>query len=139
MFTARCLALLGALTLLGCASRSLPAAQEGAAALDAEAAAPAAVTRALDGDPPLPGQERGWIGLSTQGAAVSAGHDHAAHGHGEHAGHAGHGHPGMHHAPSGTDADPHAGHGVHAAPEGDAGPPRQAPAHDHATHAGHRH
>jgi len=93
--------------VLACGGRSVPPTWPAAAAASPSAAeAPAAeVTRALDGGPPLPGDEaEGWAGLG----AAPAGHDaHAGHethaGHGAHAGHEGpapqggheHGEPGV--------------------------------------------
>jgi hypothetical protein len=74
-------ALAGAgLWLAACGGRDVPAEwpQQSAASPDAEAAPVARVTQALEGPPPLPGEEvSGWEGLGATSAA------------GEHAGHAG--------------------------------------------------
>jgi hypothetical protein len=72
-------ALAGAgLWLAACGGRDVPAEwpQQSAASPDAEAAPAALVTQALEGPPPLPGEEvPGWEGL----AATPIAGEHAAH------------------------------------------------------------
>lgn len=120
-------ALLGVAALLGCASRTAPATHGGAASPDARSAPVIVVTRALDGEPPPPGQdEAGWPGLHAGDSAPPAAHDHA-----EHAapGHGGHDHAGAHPSvpiESDSKADNHAGHGGHTAPA-----PAKTPGHEH--------
>ncbi|MCB9658247.1 MAG: hypothetical protein H6726_11425 [Sandaracinaceae bacterium] len=95
---------LGALLLVACASRTVPThfPEGSAASLDAQAGPPAPVTRALDADPPLPGEDAaGWAGLGSGGTGVDP--------HAGHAGHARHGAPTVH-DPS-ADQDGSAGHG----------------------------
>jgi hypothetical protein len=66
--------------LAACGGRDVPAEwpREAAASPEAEAAPPALVTQALDGPPPLPGEEAsGWMGLRAPSDAAA--HDHARH------------------------------------------------------------
>lgn len=66
----------------GCASRSVPPRypETAAASPQAQAAPEALVTRALDGDPPLPDQEtRGWPGLARKSGKPNG--MHGAHHH----------------------------------------------------------
>jgi hypothetical protein len=94
------------LWLLGaCASREVPSSypKSSPASVEAPEGAPAQVTRALEGDPPLPGAAQGgWSGLDggtqSHGEGASPGHAH----HGSHQGsHQGSGavtgHGGHHH------------------------------------------
>jgi hypothetical protein len=75
------------LLLAACGGRDVPSEwpQKAAASPAAEAAPPASVTRALDGPPPLPGEDAsGWEGLrssSEAGARDHSGHGPAAHDH----------------------------------------------------------
>jgi len=67
-----------------CASRTPPSSMpdDAPASTRAHAARPALVTRALDGEPPLPGTDgaRGWAGLSPEAEADQpGGHEHAGH------------------------------------------------------------
>jgi hypothetical protein len=73
--------LVSAIVLAACGGRDVPSEwpREAAASPAAEAASPALVTQALDGPPPLPGEEAsGWAGLRTPSEAAV--HDHSGHG-----------------------------------------------------------
>jgi hypothetical protein len=70
-----------ALALAACGGRDVPSEwpRKAAASPAGEAAPPAFVTRALDGPPPLPGEDAsGWVGLSAPSEAGD--HDHSRHG-----------------------------------------------------------
>ena len=75
---------LSGLAALACAPRTTPSRfpNASAASPDATAAAPAPVTRSLDADPPLPGEETaGWAGLAPTGDAEADPHGgHRGHG-----------------------------------------------------------
>jgi hypothetical protein len=75
--------LVGQLELVSCATREPPTrhSPRGALAPDAAVAAPLPVTQALDGEPPLPGADAGWGGLTDPSAPAASGHSH----HGAHA------------------------------------------------------
>ncbi len=122
-----CLVALGA---SACASRDVPREfpRSSAASPSADEAEPAVVTRALAGDPPLPGTPTaGWSGLSPPGAAEGASGD---------AEHAGHHHHGGTPAPSSAGAAQDGAAQQSPAPQPTEPPPAQ-PAHDHGAHHGH--
>lgn len=79
---ARCLALLALLLLsLGCASRSLPESHPPDSPVSPDGPEPerASVTRALDEDPPLPGEpSAGWAGLEPPAEAATVPDEAAA-------------------------------------------------------------
>jgi hypothetical protein len=80
------------LALGGCASRAVPASYPANGPLSPQApeAAPAQVTVALRGEPPLPGEgSAGWTGLEAGDPAHTPAVDHSHHHH-HGAGHAGH-------------------------------------------------
>lgn len=84
--SARGLAILAILLIPSGCSRRVPATfpTDSAASVEAEAAPPVEVTLALDGQPPLPGEDaEGWFGLEQPSAAP----DHSHHGHGHHGHH----------------------------------------------------
>lgn len=104
---------------MACASRT-PASHlpdDAPASPKAQAARPAAVTRALDGEPPLPGTAgaSAWSGLS--GPHDEAADVHQDHGHAHH-----HGHHGAHASPPADAAKGAAGHEGHG--RGDAMSPQ---------------